>query len=875
MATLNQEGKIDSLNKWSEEHMERDLNQALKNCLVALELSKKINYTFGKTESMINLGWIYYRMDNFVQAMDYAFKGHQNILKSNNKKLIVRSYINIGAIYNEAGGQWEQSLKYFKNAYQESLSLDNPRLEGRALNNVAYTYVQLKDYDSALDLVIPFLSRTQTPSMEAFARRTLGDIQLAKKDTAQALENYTNAYEILKKELSHSTQVSCITRLAAIFLNQGELYKAKLLLDKGLAISEKNNFQEHKAQINDLISHYYQKLGNWEAAFRYKNKYAELADSLGQQVNSQNMGRLEAKFDFDQKLEAINTEMALSEKLINEKLEQQILRRNIFLAGFILMLFFTTIIFISRKRIRKSKKIAESANKAKSEFISSMSHEIRTPLNGVIGFSDLLSGTKLDSTQRQYTSLINQSAKSLMEIVNDILDFSKIEAGKLEIELAQTDIYNLGLETVNLIAYQAHKKNIELILNIEEDIPKYVMADQVRIKQILINLLSNAVKFTKEGEIELKIEKLNSSEPETSKIRFLVRDTGRGISKQNQEKIFEPFTQEDSSTTRKFGGTGLGLAISRSLLEMMESKLQLDSKMGKGSTFWCDISVKNIIYHKEENIKLLPQQLKTLVVEDVKAQAKVILKILKQQNIQAHHAFGEKDTLELLRSGEKYDFLLVDYQLENTDGIKLIRKLKNQLGLIPSSQKVILMHNSFTEDMNISGEIPGFLIKPIKKHNLIQTINNFYKEEDKSPSPSYDQNIIEDDFAGLSPNILIAEDNPVNMLLTKRVLISLIPNARFLEAKNGLEAVKLYQDNEVDLVFMDIQMPQLNGYEATESIRKLETIKRVPIIALTAGILNNERQKCLDAGLDDYTPKPMNKITIKKLIFKWLIPKAI
>ncbi len=599
------EGKIDSLNSWTEKNIESDLKQALRNSLEALELSKNINYEHGEVESVINLAWIYYRMDNYALALDYALKGHESIIKTDHKRLIVRSFFNIGAIYNDGSDQLDQSLSYFQSAYKESLALNDEDLIGRALNNMAYTYVRLKRYDEAMDILTPFLLSNKNPSLEAFARRTIGDIHLNQGDTTMALSHFQTAYEILQEDKSYSTLVSCMNRIADLHLHSGDIYKAKLLLDKALKISNEHKFKEHQIKPHQLLSEYHQRQENWKEAFEYQRKYANLVDSLQNQVNSKNMGRMEAQFDFDQKLETINNEMALHENLINEKLQQQIFRRNIFLAGFILMLVLVTFILLSTRKIRKSKQQAESANRAKSDFISSMSHEIRTPLNGVIGFSDLLSSTQLDSKQRQYITLINQSAKSLMEIVNDILDFSKIEAGKLEIELAQTDLYNLGIETANLIAYQAHKKNIELILDIDEAIPKFVMADQVRIKQILINLLSNAVKFTTEGEIELKIERLETETPESSKIRFTVRDTGRGISLANQDKIFEAFTQEDSSTTRKFGGTGLGLAISRKLLELMDSKLNIKSELGKGSTFWCDITFKNIFYQKAKENKLI------------------------------------------------------------------------------------------------------------------------------------------------------------------------------------------------------------------------------------------------------------------------------
>ena len=877
-STLSQEGKIDSLNNWAEKKVESDIKDALYNSLSALELSQKINYSLGEAESMINLGWIYYRMDDYGKAIDYAFKGHQSIIHLNNPRLTVRSFFNIGAIYSEGGGQLELALEYFEEAYRKSIALKDKSMSGRALNNMAYILSELERYDESKELITPFLTNNTDNFLEAFARRTLGDIQKAQGDTTSAINNYLIAYKILERERSYSTLVSCAIRLAYLYLAANENYKAKLYLDKAANISKVNNFREHLVEVNKLHSEFYEKLGNWKEALHFQKQYAIMKDNLNNQINSKNMGKLEAKIDFDQRLNAINTEMALNEKLINEKLQQQIFRRNIFLAGFIIMLVLVTIVLLSTYRIRKSKQQAESANKAKSDFISSMSHEIRTPLNGVIGFSDLLNSTPLDASQKQYTTLINQSAKSLMEIVNDILDFSKIEAGKLEIELSQTDIYGLGLETINLVAYQSHKKNIELILDIDEEIPRSVMADQVRIKQILINLLSNAVKFTSKGEIALNIERLEEELAGHTKMRFTVTDTGNGINPKNQQKIFSAFTQEDSSTTRKFGGTGLGLAICKKLLNMMGGDIYVKSELGKGSEFWFEVNFKTIEERKGKEDKLPVRNLNILIIEDNLSHATVIEKKLNYLGARSDHAIGEKQALDFLISGNKYQLILVDQYLKEITGSNLIKKFKEKRGLINEDTKIILMHNAFIQESKTPKYIDATLIKPFKKPDFIQIIAKLFNIQDKTSSVKENQSHPADmeELKTITPSILVAEDNQVNMILTKKLLKSFVPNAVVLEAHNGKQAIEVYKENDVDLIFMDIQMPILNGYEATQAIRNLENAseRHTPIIALTAGILNNERQKCLEAGLDDYTSKPMNKNTIAKILVQWLSQKV-
>ena len=522
---------------------------------------------------------------------------------------------------------------------------------------------------------------------------------------------------------------------------------------------------------------------------------------------------------------------------------------------------------ILEKKYIDAKENAESANKAKSEFLANMSHEIRTPLNSVIGFSDLLKKTKLDETQKLYNNAVFQSANSLLDIITEILDFSKIEAGKLEIEISKTDIQELAISITNMVSFQAHEKNLEVLLNLSNDIPKFIWADSLRLRQILINLMSNAVKFTKKGEIELKIVPLKIIANNKFLMRFSVRDTGIGILPENQMKIFEAFTQEDASTTRKYGGTGLGLAISKKLLQLMGSELQLVSEPNIGSTFFFDLALTAQQVKSDELFDISKIE-HALIVDDNANNRILVSDMLALKDVKSVAVESGKMALELLEAPNDFDLVLMDFNMTEIDGIETIRQIRNRLKLGPDKLPIILLHSSADDEYIIEAGkelgLVGRLVKPILMQSLYECIS-------KSGLPHIQESTNASTYINYKHlKVLLADDNEFNILLVKQMITNMLPNAEIFEAIDGLKAIELFELHHPDLVFMDIQMPELNGHEASQKIRSLSNGKHIPIIALTAGTHEDEREKCMQAGMDDFITKPFVIETLEAVIAKWV-----
>ncbi|MDP2562303.1 response regulator [Psychrobium sp. 1_MG-2023] len=863
--------------------LSREYEQAYKYLSLSQKYALEANNVYAQAESK-RLKGVLYSLTNLPEESLPLFLEALALHKQLGSKKEFHTLQGISLYYRNQH-DFNKYLEYGRLLIEHPLVKSGPQYKGTAEYTIGEGLLKLGQYEEARPHLINSIrilnSMSSTWVSEAYI--SLAELELLTGNTQQAIDILNTSTAMATKNSYFAAQLKAELLRAKVHQTIGNNTKAIAILQALLPTARLHKDQAAERQAEQMFASLLEQQGDYKAALQHQIAFKNISDNINQKNQQSKSTFLRARLDLEHQEQQI--------KLLKQQQEQQAFQqaqkqrtsqlRDIALGLFIVLVLFMVYYLIKAHKVkRKMQQLAleaETANKAKSNFLAKMSHEIRTPMNAIIGLSQLSLKDALSDKQRENISMVHASSQSLLTLLNDLLDFSKIEAHKLELEQADFSLSDSIDRLLNVCHFSAQEKQLKLNIVIDSDVPDAFNGDALRLEQVLINLVNNAIKFTEQGDIALHISLLEQ-QGSVSRLSFAVTDHGIGIAEEQLDKLFQAFSQSDNSITRRYGGTGLGLVICKEIVELMSGSIHVTSELGKGSCFSFNVVLSS---GSDVNSSLMNPAVvslpafKILIVDDSKSSRALLSDMLNKFNLEVEQAQGGLEALEILKQAvteqAPFDVVLMDWRMPGLDGFESIRIINQVItDNLPHFILISSFDKSDAADLSRTTPVADILEKPVKPTQLIASLAKLEKATSAPtlPKPTIENN----DSNSAHLNLLLAEDNLINQRVIQGFLEDL--NVTIDCVNNGLEAVKAVQKQHYDLVLMDVQMPQMDGLEATQMIRQ-KFNNDTPIIAMTAHSTKEDEEKSLNAGMNMHLTKPVDSKALIALVHDLMEKKAM